>query len=70
MVASKGSKGAVNVCGWVNAKNSFGGYTGDRPFVGFLIPGEKKFMLLSVGSSDESYRSVLRTCQTVGGITI
>ena len=27
------TQGARVVCGWVNAKNSMGGYVGDRPFV-------------------------------------
>lgn len=30
-----GSAGAVVFCGFVNAKNQFGGYTGFRPFVLF-----------------------------------
>lgn len=29
----------VMVCGWVNAKNSYGGYVGDKPFLGLLQIG-------------------------------
>src|SRR5665213_2366540 len=34
--ATKAADGKVSVCGWINAKNGFGGYTGDLPFVGTL----------------------------------
>ncbi|NTG22047.1 hypothetical protein G6L00_16545 [Agrobacterium rhizogenes] len=34
--ASDTQKGIIYVCGIVNAKNSFGGYTGDGPYVGVL----------------------------------
>ncbi len=30
--------GTIYICGFVNAKNSFGGYTGDKPFIGMLPP--------------------------------
>ena len=35
-VAAKGSSGSVVVCGFVNAKNSFGGYVGEAPFIGVI----------------------------------
>lgn len=34
LVAGRSSKGVITVCGYVNAKNSFGGYTGMTPFTG------------------------------------
>lgn len=32
-VAGRDSKGVIWVCGTVNAKNSFGGYTGIKPYI-------------------------------------
>lgn len=35
------TKGGATVCGFVNAKNSYGGYTGFVPFSGYLIKARK-----------------------------
>ena len=32
------TKGNIIVCGTVNARNSFGGYTGDKAFAGLMLP--------------------------------
>jgi hypothetical protein len=45
MVASKDAKGRVLVCGFVNAKNSLGGYAGMSPFIGNLIEALNGFIL-------------------------
>lgn len=37
--ASRINENAYNVCGFVNAKNSFGGYNGHAPFYGVLYKG-------------------------------
>lgn len=36
MVAGETSEGVIQVCGYVNGKNSYGGYTGEQPFIGVL----------------------------------
>ncbi|MBK8637876.1 MAG: hypothetical protein IPN92_06145 [Chromatiaceae bacterium] len=36
MQARKANSNRIIVCGYVNAKNTFGGYTGDKPYVGEL----------------------------------
>jgi hypothetical protein len=33
MNSVKHPDGTVSICGWVNAKNSYGGYTGEMPFI-------------------------------------
>jgi hypothetical protein len=53
--AAKGSDNSINVCGYVNAKNSFGGYTGDKIFYGLLIvePGKPPaFLTAGMGGTD------------------
>lgn len=37
IAAARSPSGAIAVCGYVNAKNSFGGYVGAKPFVGTLV---------------------------------
>jgi hypothetical protein len=48
IAAGRAPDGRVFVCGWVNAKNSFGGYVGRQPFSGQLTDGA--FALSYVGS--------------------
>lgn len=54
------------VCGWVNAKNSYGGYTGEKPFMGSMIRGVRFFTLLSIGGTDSQTRVVLTLCTRQG----
>ena len=49
----------ITVCGTVNAKNSFGGYTGNKPFMGRLLPssfpgsgGTTRFVVEAMGGQD------------------
>lgn len=61
------NNGAIVVCGLVNAKNSFGGYTGMLPFNGLLSEisnGETKrpFLVLGIGGSELDTRVVLDVC--------
>lgn len=39
----------IHVCGYVNAKNSFGGYTGDSLFAGILVEGTRGRVFLNAG---------------------
>src|SRR5262245_34863885 len=50
LVAGRSDKGAIAVCGWVNAKNGFGGYTGERPFSGMMTEdAEHKTVFSPIG---------------------
>ncbi|RAI34523.1 hypothetical protein [Rhodoplanes serenus] len=40
------------VCGLVNAKNSFGGYVGPRPFIYFISQREAHIVDVSAGPND------------------
>lgn len=68
MVAGKDSKGFITVCGWVNAKNSFGGYTGDQPYMGLLATGPKGafFAPIAVSGTDIEQRSTMMVCGQQG----
>lgn len=39
--ASSTDRSGTSACGLVNAKNSYGGYTGDQPFIGLLMERTK-----------------------------
>jgi hypothetical protein len=56
--------GMWNVCGWVNAKNSYGGYTGRQPFYGSLVVGPKGsfFSPIAVGGGDEDVAGIHIAC--------
>lgn len=54
----------IAVCGYVNAKNSFGGYTGDKPFVGVM--DGRIFVVAGMGGSDLDSLSVLAVCRKDG----
>jgi hypothetical protein len=57
------------VCGWVNGRNSFGGYTGSQPFMGNLGPkvgGGRIFVTQIIGSRDVERVSVLQLCERQG----
>ena len=63
------SESLLNVCGWVNAKNPFGGYVGDKPFVGSLYfsgLGHASFDGVFMGGSDRETRIVHIMCSDLG----
>jgi len=67
--ASKDSKGQIYVCGLVNAKNSFGGYTGSKPFNGLLAeikPGIGMFGVTGMGGTEIETSVVFRFCNAWG----
>jgi hypothetical protein len=68
MVAGKDAKGFITVCGWVNAKNAYGGYTGDQPYMGLLATGPKGtiFAPIGVGGDDIEQQSTMMVCQGHG----
>lgn len=65
---------SVYVCGYVNAKNSYGGYTGSKPFGGFLVSvgGGKNtissFLLSGIAQSDAGSEAVRAECAKNGVI--
>jgi hypothetical protein len=72
MVAAQKNKTVIYVCGAVNAKNSFGGYVGNKLFLGILgkIPtGESSisvFNLVSMGGGETQDNTVLALCKNYG----
>ena len=54
----------ITVCGTVNAKNSYGGYTGSQPFVGMLRvnDGKMAFLPLDFGSSPLKIGVIMDYC--------
>lgn len=70
MVAGTNSKGEVIVCLMVNAKNSYGGYTGEKPYFGMLFRDKKptKFVVVPDTSGLPQYRdeAVFKVCSDYG----
>lgn len=51
MVAGSNGADTVTVCLMVNAKNSYGGYTGEKPYMGLLFTDKKpKLFIAHTGS--------------------
>lgn len=49
IAAARAADGTTYVCGLVNAKNGFGGYTGEVPFAGTLAAD--RFQLVAMGGT-------------------
>lgn len=64
MRAASNSKGDVSVCGYVNGRNSLGGYTGDQPFVGMIALGA--FHVTSIGATFAEQMAVKEVCRNHG----
>lgn len=64
MVAGRLSSGGVAVCGLVNAKNGFGGYTGAEPFSGTLTAasGGPSFDAFGIANDKETAGLVFTEC--------
>lgn len=61
------------VCGYVNAKNRFGGYVGFKPFVGQVIQyGEQTptAMVFAIGETDSDEEFVLSQCHKNGFLSM
>ncbi len=67
IIGGRSAKGDMIACGYVNSKNSFGGYVGMQPFGGMLtnVAGQQ-FTLIMIGS-DQSARFALAatTCRGI-----
>ena len=69
LAASRDGKGIVTVCGNVNAKNSFGAYTGYQSFGGLLGPrsdGSLAFLVLAFGDTPVNEMAVTAFCRSKG----
>lgn len=64
--AVRKADGAVTVCGEVNSKNSFGGYTGFSPFTGTLNSG--RFNVSAVAEDSTKADFIIRNCRFAGAI--
>lgn len=58
--------GAIMVCGFVNARNSYGGYTGRGYFIGVIPPGGGGFALNRVSTERDDYLEAREKCGAVG----
>ena len=68
LVGGQDQKGVFSACGWVNSKNSFGGYTGIMPFAGIMIEVSNKrvFHVVSMGDGGDGSDAVLALCKALG----
>lgn len=67
--AVKRSSGTIEVCGLVNGKNAFGGYTGFQPYNGHLIKGiagVNSFAVIGIGDGSHKSEAVLQVCRRGG----
>lgn len=60
----------VTVCGYVNARNSFGGYTGRGPFLGLLFSPPGLFVPIDVASPNTIDANVVRQMCAKEGIEL
>lgn len=57
----------VNVCGLLNAKNSYGAYTGYKMFYGYLAPGSGiDFFVGDVGGDSYQQNAIANMCSEFG----
>ncbi len=68
MQASKSADGVVTVCGYVNGKNAYGGYVGDKPYAGVLTGGDKPsgFVVAAMGGVDTETYATYSVCRQSG----
>ena len=67
MRASRGTDGAVSVCGWVNSKNGVGRYTGNQLFIGLLnVATRPSIFTLTAISTPEQQTAITLRCQKAG----
>ncbi|MHB2205073.1 hypothetical protein [Methylobacterium sp. CM6257] len=65
-VATKNSRGLVNVCGYVNSKNGYGGFSGDIIFGGMMMKNNTVFMPLSIDISRSAQATQRELCLADG----
>jgi hypothetical protein len=60
LFSAKATSGLIAVCGFVNGRNSYGGYTGEQPFFGMLNGGS--FAVGLIGSSESATYVINSNC--------
>jgi hypothetical protein len=68
IAAGRDSEGNIFVCGLVNAKNSYGGYTGEQPYMGFFenLDNKKIFTILHFGGEAYEQHETFERCSYRG----
>jgi hypothetical protein len=66
IIAGKRADGFIMVCGYVNARNSFGGYIGEVPFDGLMQADPPTFMVAGMGGPEDKTAQVLEGCRRSG----
>jgi hypothetical protein len=68
MVAGRSKRGVISVCGSVNAKSGFGGYTGNSTFSGILgeFGTKRVFLPTSIDSDRQGIALTLTVCAEQG----
>lgn len=65
IAASKNGEGTVTVCGYVNGRNSFGGYTGEVPFMGILT--STSFLVANIAAASATdVAAMTNVCRRAG----
>lgn len=64
MKATKSKENVITVCGFVNGKNSYGAYTGKKPFIGALT--NNSFFLVGIGGTDIHTTATYDVCAQKG----
>ena len=73
MTAAQEDKNSSWVCGMVNARNSFGGYTGPKPFMGMLVHMDggkavRMFNVTTMGGTESATYATMEMCRRYGVI--
>lgn len=67
MAAALRSDGMITVCGYVNAKNSFGGYVGMTPFFGLMTKTPVHYFgVTGMGGTETKTTVILQMCSQEG----
>lgn len=64
--ASRSKADVIAVCGLVNAKNGYGGYTGETPFIGTIVGSGGSIYVIMVAFTRSEIISVSRVCRSAG----
>ena len=66
--ASRAKDGSITVCGYVNGKNSYGGYTGYSPFMGMFLapPNGRTYEVVKIAHGDTERQAVFIVCGQAG----
>jgi len=65
MQATYSLQTGTTICGMINARNSFGGYTGDKPYL-VVISDSGEAALAALGGVERDTAVALRACQRLG----